>query len=61
MMTAWKVVQVLYVIFKFVVERYQSDPKFKAELEVAAGLVKNAQTKEEQLNAAKAFQDSLFR
>lgn len=48
------------VILK-IVERYQSDPKFKAELEVAAGRVKNAQTKEEMLDAAKAYQDTLFR
>ncbi len=43
------------------VERYQSDPRFKAELDVAAGRVKNAQTKEEMLDAAKAYQDALFR
>lgn len=43
------------------VERYQSDPRFKAELDFAAGRVKNAQTKEEMLDAAKAYQDALFR
>lgn len=48
------------VIVKLV-ERYQSDPQFKAELDKAAGLVKTAQTKEEKLDAAKAYQDALFR
>ena len=48
------------VIIK-IVERYQSDPKFKAELDFAAGRVKNAQTKQEMLDAAKAYQDALFR
>ena len=59
--TAWKVIQILYVIFKFAFDKYHSDPAFKAELDAAAGLVKTAKTSEEELNAAKAFQDALFR
>lgn len=48
------------VIVKLV-ERYQSDPQFRERIESAAGQVKKAQTKEEMLDAAKAYQDALFR
>lgn len=59
--TAWKVIQILFAVYQVVSKRASEDPKFKADLEAAAGLAKSARTEKELSDAAKAFQDSLFR
>jgi len=49
-----------YIFLKFE-ERYRSDPAFKERVDGAADLLKNAKTTEERQNAARAYQDALFR